>query len=81
MPGEELIGATFTTPKELRHLAEEAYGELFVPTDVVAEAAGYALFAIRVAGGRLIVRAERPGRGYPYVVTRLDAEQDGRRIA
>jgi hypothetical protein len=81
MSGNDLIGAMFTTAKELRHLAEQHYGELFVPTELIVEADGYALFALRVGSGRVVVRAERAERGYPFTVTRLELESDGRRIA
>ena len=81
MAGDDLIGAMFTTAKELRHLAEQSYGELFVPTEPIVEAATFAIYGLRVGGGRVIVRAERPRRGYPLTVSRLEVEADGRRIA
>jgi hypothetical protein len=81
MAREELVGMMFTTPKELRHLAEEHYGELFVPTEVVAEGGRYGLFALTVGGGRIIVRAERTGPRAPYEIIRIEVEEGGRRIA
>src|SRR5215468_7228386 len=43
---QELVGAMFTTPKELRHLAERELGELFVPVEVLAESAHTAVYTL-----------------------------------
>ncbi len=72
---QELVGAMFTTPKELRHIVEQQFGELFVPTEVVAESARSAVISIRPDGvGPLLVHAERERHWYPFRVTRVEAE-------
>ena len=38
-PLRELVGSTFSSAKELRHLAEREMGELFVPVELLAESA------------------------------------------
>lgn len=78
MTGHELVGAMFTTPKHLRHLAEQEFGQLFVPTEVLMEGARSAMLALEVEGiGRVLVHAERTGkRSTPFVVTRVDLPRD-----
>lgn len=70
---EELLGAMFTTPKELRHLAEQSLGQLFVPTEVIHESEIAADLVLRPAGmGAIHVHAERERDRYPFHVTRVD---------
>lgn len=73
MQADLLTGAMFTTPKELRHMAEQEFGALFVPTEVVAASPGRITLALTVPGvERLLVHAERERRWYPYRVTRVE---------
>jgi hypothetical protein len=73
MTGQELVGALFTTPKNLRHLAEQEFGQLFVPTELLMEGARHAMLALTVDRiGRVVVHAERPRKRNPFVVTRVD---------
>jgi hypothetical protein len=68
-----LVGAMFSTPKELRHLAEQQFGDLFVPTEVISENAHSAVIALRPDNvGTLVVHAERERHWYPYRVTRVE---------
>lgn len=77
MTGHELVGALFTTPKNLRHLAEAEFGQLFVPTELLMEGARQAMLALTVEGvGRLVVHAERPHKRHPFVVTRVDLPRE-----
>jgi hypothetical protein len=70
----ELVGAMFTTPKELRHLAERELGELFVPVEVLAESAHTAVFTLHPGSlAPLLVHAERARHWYPFRVTRVEA--------
>jgi hypothetical protein len=70
---EGLIGTMFTTPKDLRHLAEQALGQLFVPVEVVVADAEHADMVLRPAGmGEIIVHAERERHWYPYLITRIE---------
>ena len=63
-PLRELVGAMFTTPKELRHLAERELGELFVPVEVLAESAHTAVYTLHPGSlAPLLVHAERAGTG------------------
>jgi hypothetical protein len=69
-----LVGAMFSTPKELRHLAEQQFGDLFVPTEVITEDAKCAVIALRPDRlGTIVVHAERERHWYPYRVTRVEA--------
>jgi hypothetical protein len=71
---KELVGAMFTTPKELRHLAERELGELFVPVEVLAESAHTAVFTLHPGSlAPLLVHAERARHWYPFRVTRVEA--------
>ncbi|HYJ79709.1 MAG TPA: hypothetical protein VEW03_08925 [Longimicrobiaceae bacterium] len=71
---QELVGEMFTTPKELRHLAERQFGELFVPTEVLAESSLSAVISLTTDGlGPLVVHAERDRDWYPYRITRVEA--------
>ena len=79
-PGEpaealkELVGAMFTSPKELRHLAERELGELFVPVEVLAESAHTGVFTLHPGSlAPLIVHAERERHWSPFRVTRVEA--------
>jgi hypothetical protein len=70
-----LVGAMFTSAKELRHLAEQELGELFVPVEVLAESDLSAVFALRSDGaGRIVVHAERGRHWYPFRVTYVEAD-------
>ena len=74
---QELVGATFTSPKDLRHLAEQLFGEDFVPTTVLAESAHFGVFALSAGEqGRVVVHAERGRHWFPFRVTRVQAEQE-----
>ena len=71
---KELVGAVFTSPKELRHLAERELGELFVPVEVLAESAHTAVFSLHPGSlAPLLVHAERERHWYPFRVTRVEA--------
>ncbi len=75
---QELVGAMFSTPKELRHLAEQQFGELFVPIEVLADSPHSAVIALSPESlGPLVVHAERARHWYPYRVTRVHAQVDG----
>jgi hypothetical protein len=70
----ELVGALFTTPKELRHLAERELGELFVPVEVLVESAHTAVYTLHPGSlAPLLVHAERARHWYPFRVTRVEA--------
>ncbi|HEV7587601.1 MAG TPA: hypothetical protein VGO40_05675 [Longimicrobium sp.] len=70
----ELVGAMFTTPKELRHLAERELGELFVPVEVLAESAHTAVYTLHPGSlAPLLVHAERARHWFPFRVTRVEA--------
>ena len=70
----DLVGSMFTTPKDLRHLAEQQFAQLFVPTDVIASGAHRVAIALRLDDfGRVVVHAERARHWYPYRVTRVEA--------
>jgi hypothetical protein len=79
---QDLVGAMFTTPKELRHLAEQAFGEEFVPTRVLAESPHFAVFALNAGElGQVVVHAERGRHWYPFRVTRVETgDGDGRPV-
>ena len=74
---EELLGAMFTTAKELRHLAEQSLGQLFVPTEVVHEDEHRADLVLRPSGlGAIYVHAERERSWYPFRIIRVDVVGD-----
>ena len=74
---EGLLGAIFTTPKELRHLAEQSLGQLFVPTEMTREDGRSADLVLRPAGrGVIHVHAERERERSPFHVTRVDVSAD-----
>jgi len=76
MPGalRELLGQMFSTPKDLRHIAEQHFGELFVPTEVLADSPHQAVLMLRTqALGPVMVHAERARHWYPFRVTRVEA--------
>ena len=76
---QELVGEMFTTPKELRHLAERHFGELFVPTEVLAESPHAAVISLNPPGfGALVIHAERARHWYPYRITRVERAQQAR---
>jgi hypothetical protein len=73
MIGDELIGAVFVNAVELRHLAEQEFGALFVPTEVVASSERQATFALQVPGvGRLAVHARREREWHPFHITAVE---------
>ena len=70
----ELVGSMFTTAKELRHLAEQQYGDLFVPTEVLTQDDHSAVLRLHPDHrGALTVHAERECHWHPFRVTRVDA--------
>ena len=70
---EELLGIVVTTPKELRHSAEQVLGQEFVPTELIAEDECTADLVLRPAGlPEIHVHAERERHWYPYQITRVD---------
>ena len=70
---QELVGEMFTTPKELRHLAERQFDELFVPVEVMAESALSTIISLNSSAlGPLVVHAERARDWYPYRITRVE---------
>jgi hypothetical protein len=73
MIGDELVGALFMNAKDLRHLAEQEFGEQFVPTEVILEGARRAMFELHVHGmGRIVIHAERERDRHPYHITRVE---------
>lgn len=80
---QELVGAMFSTAKELRHLAEQEYGELFVPVEVLVETSNSAVLRLRPeATGPIVVHAERRRHWHPYRVSRVErARNEGRPVA
>ena len=73
-PAEELLGLVFSTPKDLRHSAEQVLGQEFVPTEVVSAGETAADLRLRPNGmGEIHVHAERERHWYPYEVTRVDS--------
>lgn len=72
-PAEELLGIVFTTPKDLRHSAEQVLGQEFVPTEVVSEDETTADLVLRPVGmPEIHVHAERERHWYPYAITRVE---------
>ena len=70
---EELLGMVFTTPKNLRHIAEQALGQQFVPTELVHEDERSADLVLRPTGmGEILVHGERERHWYPFEITRVD---------
>lgn len=70
---EALVGVMFTTAKELRHIAEQTLGQLFVPTEVLSADEHTAELVLRPSGmGEILVHAERERHWYPFQVTRVD---------
>jgi hypothetical protein len=75
----DLTGAMFTTLKELRHLAEQQYGQLFVPTEVLSKSTLRMVVELRLeALGRVVLHAERARHWQPYRVTRIENASDAR---
>lgn len=72
-PADELLGIVFTTPKDLRHSAEQVLGQEFVPTEVVCEDDTTADLVLRPTGmPEIHVHAERERHWSPYEVTRVE---------
>ena len=73
---EALLGIVFTTPKDLRHAAEQVLGQEFVPTEVVSEDETTADLVLRPDGmPEIHVHAERERHWYPYEITRVEDVQ------
>lgn len=73
-PLQELVGSMFSSPKELRHLAERELGELFVPVELLAESEHCAVFTLHPGSlAPLLVHAERARHWFPFHVTRVEA--------
>lgn len=69
----DLVGTVFTTPKDLRHLAEQQFGQLFVPTDVLTKSADRIAVSLRIDGhGSIVVHGERALRWHPFRVARVE---------
>jgi len=72
-PGDELLGLMFMRPKELRHLAEQSFGVLFVPLRTITRQRHSMVVALRHPDhGELVVHAERARHWYPYRITRIE---------
>ena len=70
---QELVGAMFTNPTELRHLAEQQFGELFVPIEVLAESPHSAVIQLTPRTiGPVVLHAERARHWYPVRVTHVE---------
>lgn len=70
----ELLGAVFTTAKDLRHQAE-ATGFLFVRVETVDAEADHGHWVLRPGErGELHVHAERAQPWHPYRVTRIEED-------
>ena len=70
----ELVGTVFTTAKDLRHIAEQHFSELFVPVEMLADSDRTAVLRMRTATyGALLVHAERERHWHPFRVTRVEA--------
>ena len=70
---EALLGVMFTTPKELRHQAEQLLDRLFVPTEVRSTAETTADVVLRPEGlGEIHVHAHRERHWQPFQVTHVD---------
>jgi hypothetical protein len=71
---EALLGMVFSTPKDLRHSAEQVLGQEFVPTEVLSEDETSAELRLRPPGmGEIHVHAERERHWYPFQITHVDA--------
>jgi hypothetical protein len=68
----ELLGAVFTSAKDLRHLAEQHFAEEFIPTRVLAESSHFGVFALDAPDGRVTVHAERERHWHPFRITRVE---------
>lgn len=72
-PLQELVGTTFSSAKELRHLAEREMGELFVPVELLAESEHVAVFTLHPGSlAPLLVHAERARHWFPFRITRVE---------
>ena len=72
-PLRELVGTTFSSAKELRHLAEREMGELFVPVELLAESEHCAVFTLHPGTlAPLLVHAERARHWFPFRITRVE---------
>jgi hypothetical protein len=76
------MGEVFTTPKDLRHLAEQHFGQLFVPVDVLTKTAHRIAVELRLDGhGRVVVHGERARHWHPFRIARVEAAREPLRIA
>ncbi|MBW3572718.1 MAG: hypothetical protein KY467_16605 [Gemmatimonadetes bacterium] len=72
-PAAELLGIVFTTPKSLRHSAEQVLGQDFIPTEVLSEDERTADLVLRPTGmPEIHVHAERARHWYPYEITHVE---------
>jgi len=77
---QALMGQLFSTAKELRHITEQTFGELFVPTDTLEHDRLRTVIALKTrVAGTLVVTAERERHWYPFRVVRVDAPRLGGR--
>jgi hypothetical protein len=75
----ELVGAVFSTPAELRHIAERELGVLFVPAETLAERENGAVFVLRPrAVGPIVIHAERAQAWHPFRITRVEGARGPR---
>jgi hypothetical protein len=75
----DLTGAMFITLKELRHLAEQHYGQLFVPVEVLSKSTLRMVVELRLdALGRVVLHAERARHWHPYRITRIETARDAK---
>lgn len=73
---EELLGIVFTTPKDLRHSAEQVLRRDFVPIELVSEDERTADLVLRPAGmPEIHVHAERERHWSPFEITRVEDVQ------
>jgi hypothetical protein len=71
---QALVGQMFSTPKELRHVTEQQFDELFVPTETLERGRLRAVIALKTQGaGTIVVYAERERHWFPFRVVRVDA--------
>ncbi len=73
---QDLVGVMFNTPKELRHAAEQHFGEQFVRTEVLEIRPLRAVITLRPDSvGPLVVYAERERHWYPFRIARVEPQR------
>lgn len=76
---DALVGEMFTTPKDLRHRAEQWFEALFVRTEVLETGAHTIVVSLSPEGrDEVVVHAERERHWYPYRITRVETAGEGR---